>query len=199
MAGDKASMLHGSSTGAGWICKLLGDGCKLRHQLYERITDVGVEMLVTAVADDVHRIVKRERAFVVAARDQRIKHIGNGHQPCGQRDGVALQSLGVARAIPLFMVACRDLACGLQELQRRVSGGAGRMGRLLAPYLQHAADGLVDGVGTNAGMGLHDLELIRGELPWLEQDRIRNAHLPMSCKGAALAICWRWWGLPSRC
>ena len=60
-------------------------------------------------------VVERERAFVVAARDQRIKHIGHRHDAANQRDVFTLELAWIARAIKFFVVIERNCACHLEQ------------------------------------------------------------------------------------
>jgi len=72
-----------------------------------------------------------------------------------------LQALGIAGAVPFFLVAVGDFPGQAQE-------GVGAADQ---------AFGVENGVPAQGGVGLHDLELFRGELARFEQDAVRNAHL----------------------
>ena len=46
---------------------------------------------------------------------QGVVHVGDGHDPGGERDGLALQAVRVAPAVPPLMMVTRDLHGHLQE------------------------------------------------------------------------------------
>ena len=41
-----------------------------------------VEMHAATFTNDLQRAINRERVLVMAARDQRVEHVGQRHQPC---------------------------------------------------------------------------------------------------------------------
>ena len=95
-ATDGGQPVHlGQPRGFG-VGKLLGDAPELLGQSQEGIDHVGVEVAASAVADDLYCLLVGVGGLVDAFGDQCVIHIGHGHQPRRQRDGVAHQALGVA-------------------------------------------------------------------------------------------------------
>ena len=103
----------------------------------------------------------RERGLVHTLADERVVHVGHGHEARRHGDGVALEAFGVARAIPLLLVAVGDFLGHAEE----------RHAHAQAPL------GLLDGIAPQRGVGFHDLELLHRQLARLEQDGVGDADL----------------------
>lgn len=61
---------------------------------------VGSKMLASAFANDLSGLLNCHGWLIWAARGQGIKHIGQRHDACRQRDIAALFTIGVALARP---------------------------------------------------------------------------------------------------
>ena len=125
------------------------------------------------VADDLGHLVQGDRWFVDATTHQGIEDVGQGHQSRRYRDGVADKPRGIARAVPFFVVAERDLARDPQKGKGfRCSVGL---------EVTRLRDGLLhrrlDRASADGRVCSHDLHLVGSERPGLEQDRIRDADL----------------------
>ena len=82
------------------------------------------------LADDVHRLAVRQGGFVDALADQRVVDVGDRHQPRGERDGLAVEALRIARSVPTPMMRIDDLRGAAQEFVVRIDtpfGGAQRV------------------------------------------------------------------------
>lgn len=99
------------------------------------------------------RVFDRPRLFVGPGRSQGVEHIGDGDDSTAQRDGFAREPERIPRPVPFFVVAERD-----------VPGQPQQVGALV-----------VEQLGTNGRMRLHDRPLGRIELAGLEQDSVGNA------------------------
>ncbi len=114
-----------------------------------------------ALDDGGASLLVREGRLVHALADERVVHVGHRHQP--RRDGnrIARQPQRVTAAVPLLLVAVGDFLGHAQERH---------------PHAQPPL-GVLDGVAAERGVGLHDLELLGGELARLEEDAVGNADL----------------------
>ena len=74
----------------------------------ERFDDFRIELCAGSLADDFHRDRDLHRFLVGTLAGQRIKNIGHGHDPAGERDGFPGQAGGIAAAIPPLVVGGDD-------------------------------------------------------------------------------------------
>ena len=118
-------------------------------------------MLATPFHNDRRRLCIAHGLFVGTACQQRVVHIGHRHQAGRQRNRVTHQAFGVARAIPLFMVAARNLH---RVGQKRI-------------LVAHVGTRALEDVEPALGMGLHDAEFFRGVLAGLQQNVVGNRNL----------------------
>ena len=84
---------------------------------------------------------------------------------CADGDLIALQSIRVTVPIPAFVMPAGDLIGRLQQ-------------RLLTKIIQ-----IVQHLGSQHTMGLHDLKLLRGQFAGLVEDLFVNADLPDVMQG----------------
>ncbi|MNR37616.1 hypothetical protein D3C85_1556530 [compost metagenome] len=83
-------------------------------------------------------------AWVVhPATDQRIIDVGHRHQPGADGNGISGQTLRVAAAVPLLLMAVGNLLGQTQKVHRDAE-------LILGP---------LDGITPQGGVGHHDLEL----------------------------------------
>ena len=92
--------------------------------------------------------------FVGALAGEGVKHIGNRHDACCQRNGLAHQALGVATAVPFFVVAQRHFM---------------RQG-------QHAATVRANDFSADFRVAAHHVPFLGRELAGLLQDGVGNAN-----------------------
>ena len=137
------------------------DGSELLGAFQKGIDDVRVEMLVPTLPDHRHRLFVRQGRFVNPPADQSVVHVGHRHQPRRQRNLFAPQPFGIAAAVPFFLMGIGDFPSEAQE----------GIGGVEIPL------GGRDGIAPQCGMGLHDLEFVRGQSARLEQDAVGNPHL----------------------
>ena len=119
-------------------------------------------MAAGALLDDGHGLLVGEAFLVAAAGDQRVEHVGHGHDAGGQGDVLTLEAAGVAPAVPLLVVVVGQVH-GLLEVAR----GA------LGDHVHRPGDDLAAG----GGVGLHDLELLVGQLAGLVEDGVGHLDL----------------------
>ena len=72
-------------------------------------------MRAAALVNDLHGLFHGEALLIAPAGHQRVEHIGHGHDAGGKRNFLALQALGVAHAVPFFVVVQRQVLGFLQE------------------------------------------------------------------------------------
>ena len=77
-------------------------------------------MLPGALGDDVDRHLVRHAILVITPTDQGVIDVCDGHEAGGYGDVIALQALGIAGAVPFFLVRQGNLLGALKE---RVLGG----------------------------------------------------------------------------
>ena len=100
---------------------------------------------------------------------QRGIHIRKGHRLRGNGDGLALEMVGVAVAVPALVVPAADIVGGLYQ-------------RVILPRRQVLDDG-----GADGGVGFHDGPLLRGQWTGLFQNRLRHPALADVMKGGGHA------------
>ena len=122
----------------------------------ERGDDTWVELASGGALDLGDRSLDGPRGLVGSIVGERVKDVGHGDHSADHRDGLAGKSRGVPRAVPPLVMACGDDRGHLEH--RRVAVG--------------------EQVRAKRGVGLHDLILLRGQLPRLEQDAVRDRELP---------------------
>src|SRR5690349_8287318 len=126
----------------------------------ERGDDARVEVLAGLLEDPGQRLGVRPGLLVRPRRGQRVVDVRQRHDARRERDRVALQAGRVAAAVPLLVVAARDVAAADQEA-------------LVGELAHHALDRLRADLVVRA----HDLPLLVREAPGLEQDRVGDADL----------------------
>ena len=126
----------------------------------ERVHDVGVEVGAAAAADDVVAGVQGHGVSIAALGGYGVEHVGDGHDAGAQRYVRAAQALGIALAVPLFMVVERDL-----------------MRHALVLDVEQVAEGIGDDPAADGGVLLHLLELLGREAAGLLQYRVGDADL----------------------
>ncbi len=119
-----------------------------------------VKLGAGAGLDILHGLRQRPGLLVGALAEQGIEYIDYRHNPRRQWDLLTSQLLRIALAIEVLVVASGDFGA-----EREVAGS-----------LHHFAR-LVQDIGADAGMLLHDGPLFRVETSGLVQDMIRGAHL----------------------
>src|SRR5512134_1750633 len=92
--------------------------------------------------------------MIPAVKAERVPRINDGKDPCSKRDLLSLQSPRIASTVPSRMMAVRDVE-GRPQVDDRGEELKG-MDRMAA----------------------HDLHLLFGQRTFLEEDTVRDAHLP---------------------
>lgn len=105
--------------------------------------------------DEPHRFVEVHRPLVDAAGGQRIENVAHGDDACAERDRLAGEPVGVARAVPALVVRQRDLA----------------------PHGEDRVGGLGEDLRAHERVTLHLRALLVRERARLEEDRIGHAEL----------------------
>jgi hypothetical protein len=109
--------------------------------------------------------------FIDLVGDECVVHIGQGQDAGGCRNLRARQALGVATAIPLFLVR-EDEFLGEVEQRRGAAHG------FLGPH---------QGLVTCGGVGAHDVDLVCRQSPGLEQNAVGYAYRAHVVQGHAVA------------
>ena len=122
--------------------------------------DLRIEMPAGFILDQRHGFLESHRGFVGACRDEGIKYIDDGEQPCSLRYLHPTQPIRIARAVEAFMVVANDRG----GVHPRIAG---------------------DNVEAEEGMGFHDLELFFSQFSRFKQDVIRDADLAHVVKESA--------------
>ena len=86
--------------------------------------------------------------MVATLGPQGVIEIGESHDPRGEGYVLALEAIGITAAIPLLMVRPRHIDTHAQEM-----------------VIGMPQEDLFEGVGAKSAVGLHDRELLRGQLP----------------------------------
>ena len=148
----------------------LGKSLEVCLAFQERVDHLGIEVTAAAFEDDGSGFFVRHGFFVGTTRAQGVVHVGDGDDAGGEGDAVAAPAVGVAAAVPFFVVAAGDFAGQLEEVV----------------FAQLAADGFEAGVAD--GGVLFDLgPFLRGERAAFEQTVSETPTLPMSCRDEARA------------
>lgn len=94
----------------------LGDRLAVHLDADKRIHHIRVKVPAPAFLNDGDRRFVGKRRFVNPAADESVVHIRNGHKARRDRNGIAGQSLRVARAVPLFPVRIGNFFGATQPL-----------------------------------------------------------------------------------
>ena len=129
--------------------------------LHKRAQENRVKGGLVVACHDIHGHFVGQGGFVYPFADQGVIDVGNGHQPAGQRDRLALQAAGVTAAVEAFVVRAADLL------------GAAEKSRVLPRHLFEVAD---DRLAVE-GVLLHEGEFLWREPAGLQQNAVRDAHL----------------------
>jgi len=78
-------------------------------------------MRAAAGLDHPAGVLVAERGPVAPVRGQCVVEIRKGHDACGERDGRALQTIGIAGAVPLLVVRPGRIDAHAQEFVVRMS------------------------------------------------------------------------------
>lgn len=138
-----------------------GDESKLFVDFDECINQLGIEMLTTHTENGLPRFFMRHTVAVDLIVDQRIVHIGHGHQARGQGNAVAQSPLRVTASIPFFVVRVGGIFHRLQRWRKI----------LRRPF------GKFDGFTRERGVSLDDIKFFVSQTIRLEQNPIGNADL----------------------
>ena len=118
-------------------------------------------MLTTHTENGLLRFFMRHTVAVDLIVDQRIVHIGHGHQARGQGNAVAQSPLRVTASIPFFVVRVGGIFHRLQRWRKI----------LRRPF------GKFDGFTRERGVSLVDIKFFVSQTIRLEQNPIWNADL----------------------
>ena len=113
-------------------------------------------MLASALAEDLHGLLHRQRGLVDARRDERVEDVADRHDARRPLDLLAGEAVRVAAAVPLLVVLLGDDAARLDE---------------------HALPRVGEDRGAEEGVPLHGGELLGRELTGLAHDRVVDADL----------------------
>jgi len=94
--------------------------------------------------------------------DHRVEGVGESQDPGGERNLVAAEAIGIAQAVPSFMVRANDLGDGGWDI---------------------VCD---EPILAMLGMGFHHLVFLRGQRSWTPEQSRRNEELPTSWSVAAV-------------
>ena len=166
-------LLHGAGQGQanvlGFRCVrvpvLLGQFRKFAPHPLEALQQLGGEQAAFAIEDHIYRLVVGDGGFVDPGGGQGVVGVGQANRLGADGDLVALESLGVAVAIPPLVVIQANIIDVAQI--HGVADVADLLGQLAA----------------HGGVGLHDLELLRGQRAGLGEDLVRNGDLADVVKG----------------
>lgn len=78
------------------------------QELEQPMDDAGIELLPRRAAQLIQPLIGRSRRTVATVGGDRRIGVGGGHDPCFERDGVALQSVGVSLTIEALVVMAND-------------------------------------------------------------------------------------------
>lgn len=148
---------RGKRDNVGGACQRLGN--TVLH-LEQTVQQQRVKGAALTVQDHLDRLLVRDGILVHANARQRIVHVGHRNHLCGDGDIVALKAVGITLAVPALVVSTRNL---VRIFHKRIAGV------MAAQLMQH--------VGADRGMRLHNLELLGREAPGLVENRIVNRHL----------------------
>ena len=136
----------------------------LLHQAHEHVRDVGVELRAGVAADLLERDVGGQRGAVRARRGHRVEGVAAADDARLDRDLLALQPVGVARAVPALVRGAHDAADLVEEpadaLQHPLALDRVRLHHLALVGAQRA--GLVDDLLRHRDLA--DVVQQRGEL-----------------------------------
>jgi len=133
-----------------------------RSNLHERVHHDGIEVRALGLDDVCDRFFVRHRCLIQLARDDRVVDVDDGHDPARDRDGVAAQPFGIARAVPPFVVRVDDV---LGDRQRHIIA-----------YPRRTL-GVFDHIASVSRMPPHLGELLRSQMPGLVQNAVGHADL----------------------
>lgn len=119
-----------------------------------------VELATGLFANVLHHPRPGPGKLVRSLRQERVNHVGEADCACVERDGGAGKAVGVAGAVPAFVVPARDL------------------GGMLAPSFEtRDIEELPQELLAGSRVKLDQLALFRQERPGLEKDPLGNGHL----------------------
>ena len=121
------------------------------------------------VHDDGVGLLKGHALLVHALADEGVVDVGDGHDAGFQRDGVGLEALGVAGAVPALVVVVGDV---LRDVAEAV--------------VLHALENFAHDPRALGGVGLHLVELLRGEAAGLAQYGVVHGDLAQVVHGRGL-------------
>ena len=72
-------------------------------------------MFAASILDDADRFIMAKFFFIGPSADQRVVHVGDGHETGRERDRLACQALRISSAVPTLMMRIGDFKRGAQE------------------------------------------------------------------------------------
>ena len=97
------------------MTQLLADNQKIVEAIEECLDQSGIKMLADSLADDVPTLVRRKRFLVGAGASECVEHIRDCGDSTLQRNRLALESAGIATAIPFLVVRPSDARGQFQQ------------------------------------------------------------------------------------
>ena len=86
------------------ILEALTHADEFRLDFQESLHHLGIEMAAGALANNVECVGMRKGLLVATLRGERIVDVGQGQNPGGDRNRLAAQGIGIAAAIPFFVM-----------------------------------------------------------------------------------------------
>ena len=142
-----------------WALRACGTAPAGRLRSEKGLQQLGVESAALPVPDHPQGLLAGEGVLVDPLAGQGVVYVRQGHHLGPDGDLVALETVGIAPAVPALVVVAGDVA-----------------GVEIGAALLHLGDLLQQGRALDR-MGLHDFKLFFGELPGLAQDSVGDGDL----------------------